>query len=603
MSAAAIVVILIVLLVLVLLAFSKVPVDAVLAGALTLLMVVPHPTDSGWVFGVLGARDALSGFSNEGMITVGVLFVVVRGLLETGGVDWIAQMVLGRPKSLRGAMMRVVVPVGGMSAFLNNTPVVAMLIPAVGDWAKRLKINPSKFMIPLSYGAILGGTCTLIGTSTNLVVAGMVQSMTDLAPIGIFDISRIGLPCAIVGGIFLIFVGPRLLPDRGSARSTMADPREYTVEMIIPPGSGLAKRSVEDAGLRALPGAFLVEIERAGVILAPVAPDQILQEGDRLVFTGVVDSIRELQNLRGLQPATDQIFKLDSPRFRRRLFEAVVSQSSPIVGRTIKEAKFRTVYDAAVLAVARDGERIRQKIGDIEVKPGDTLLIEAHPDFDKRQRDSREFLLVSAINDSTPRRHGKAPVALVILIAMVAAAATGIFSMLQAALIASALLIFTRCCTLTEAKRSIDWSVLLVIGAALGLGRALEVSGAADVIANTIVVIAGSNPWLVLAAVYITTSIFTEIITNNAAVALVFPIAYATTSAMNVDFTPFIFTIMMAGSASFASPLGYQTNLMVYGPGGYRFTDFLKIGLPMNALMAITTIALAPLIWDFQPGA
>ncbi|TVQ76163.1 MAG: SLC13 family permease [Phycisphaeraceae bacterium] len=601
MSAAAIVVILIILLVLLLLAFTRISPDAVLVGALTLLMVVPYPTDTGWVIGVLSGPQALGGFSNEGMITVGVLFVVVRGLLETGGVDWIAQRVLGRPKGLRPAMCRVIFPVGGMSAFLNNTPVVAMLIPAVQDWAKRLDIKPSKLMIPLSYGAILGGTCTLIGTSTNLVVAGMVISSTDLPPIGMFDITRIGLPCAILGALFLIFVGPKLLPDRGSARSTMADPREYTVEMIIPPGSGLAKRTVEDAGLRALPGAFVIEIERDGVILAPVAPDQVLLEGDRLVFTGVVDSIRELQNLRGLQPATDQIFKLDSPRYRRRLFEAVISQSSPIVGKSIREAKFRSRYDAAVLAVARDGERLRKKIGDIEVKPGDTLLIEAHPEFDERHRDSREFLLVSALHDSTPRRHSRAPLAMLILLAMVVAATSGVFTMLQAALLASGLLIFTRCCTISEARKSIDWTVLLVIGAAIGLGRALEVSGAASSIANAIVIVAGSNPWLVLAAVYITTSIFTEIITNNAAVALVFPIAYATSATLGVDFMPFIFTIMMAGSASFASPLGYQTNLMVYGPGGYKFTDFLRIGLPMNALMAITTITLAPMIWNFNP--
>lgn len=587
------------LLVLSLLIFTRIPPATVMMGGLALIMICPIPSDTGWRIGVLNAEDALGGFSNAGLFTVGVLFVVVCGLRTTGAVDWIAQTLLGKPTRLRRGLVRIIAPVGAMSAFLNNTPVVAMLIPAVADWARRARLPASKLMIPLSYAAILGGTCSLIGTSTNLVVAGLVTAQTDMAPIQIFDVTWIGLPSALVGAAFMLTFGPLLLPDRGSFEQTLSDPREYTAEMIVPPQSQIVGQTVEQAGLRNLPGCYLVEIERNDDVLPAVGPDERLRADDRLIFAGVVDSIRELQGLRGLAPATNQVFKLDSPRHRRQLFEAVVSESCPLAGKTIKEGRFRTLYEAAVLAVARNGERVRGRIGDIALRPGDVLLLEAGASFERRQRDSRDFLLIRALEDSSPRRHDRAPVALAILVAMIVAAALGWLSMLNAALLAAGLLIATRCCTSSDAQRSIDWSVLIVIGAGLGLGVAMDRSGAAKLIAERLLSVAGDHPWLALAAIYVVTSMLTEVITNNAAVALVFPIALATSKQLGVSFEPFVYAIMMAGSASFATPIGYQTNLMVYGPGGYTFKDFLRIGLPMNLLIAITTIALAPRIWPF----
>ncbi|HPF41073.1 MAG TPA: SLC13 family permease [Phycisphaerae bacterium] len=586
-------------LVLALMIFTRIAPATIMMGGLTLIMVTPVPSDDGWRIGVLSAEKALAGFSNTGLFTVGILFVVVCGLRTTGAVDWIASAILGKPTTLRRGLLRLITPVAALSAFLNNTPVVAMLIPAVTDWSRRARLPASKFMIPLSYAAILGGVCSLIGTSTNLVVSGLVSAQTNLPPIQIFDITWIGLPCAAVGGLFLLFVGPPLLPSRGSFEQTLSDPREYTAEMIVPPQSPVVGRTVEEAGLRNLPGCYLVEIERDNDVLPAVGPEQTLRADDRLIFAGVVDSIRELQSLRGLAPATNQVFKLDSPRHRRRLFEAVVSESCPLVGRTIKEGRFRTRYEAAVLAVARNGERVRGRVGDIRLRPGDTLLLEAGDAFERHQRDSRDFLLIRTLEDSTPRRHDRAPVALLILIAMVVVSATGWLSMLHAALLAAGALLLTRCCTTGDAQRSVDWSVLIVIGAGLGLGAAMDQSGAAKWIAEGILAVAGQHPWLALAAIYLATSMLTEVITNNAAVALVFPIALATAGQLHVNFEPFIYALMIAGSASFATPIGYQTNLMVYGPGGYTFADFLRVGLPMNILIAITTIALAPLIWPF----
>lgn len=582
------------------LAFTRISADAIMLSGLTALLAVPVPDDGGWKLGVISGKDALAGFGNDGLATVAVLFMVVTGLKETGGIDFIAQKLLGKPKGVRSAIFRTMMPVWGMSVFLNNTPVVAMMIPAVQDWSKKLKISPSKLMIPLSYAAIIGGTCSLIGTSTNLVVAGLVIAQTDLAPLKMFDITWVGLPCALIGACYLIFIGPLLLPDRRSSTGVLSDPREYTTELVVPAGSPLDGKTVEQAGLRNLPGGYLVEINRGEDIIAAVSPEQVLRAGDRLLFAGVVDSIREVANTRGLAPATDQIFKLDSPRYRRRLFEAVVAESSPIEGKSIREGRFRNRYNGAVIAVARNGERMTGKIGEMVLRPGDTLLIEADPSFMERQRNSRDFLLVSALEDSTPRRHSKAPLALAILIGMVALATFEVYPMLVAGLLAAGVMILSRCCTISEARRSIDWSVLIVIGAALGIGRAMDTSGAAAGVADAVISVAGTNPWLVLVAVYAVTSLITEFISNNAAVALVFPIAQATAESLGVNFMPFVIAIMMAGSASFATPLGYQTNLMVYGPGGYTLKDFLKVGVPMNFVMGISAVLITPIIFPFR---
>lgn len=582
-----------------LLIFTRLAADLVLLGGLTLLMVVPAPVDGAWRFGVLSAAEALSGLSNPGLVTVGVLFIVVAGLCETGGVDWIGQRLLGRPRTLIGAQLRIVGPVAGLSAFLNNTPVVAMLIPAINDWARRLHLSPSKLMIPLSYAAILGGTCTLIGTSTNLVVNGLVIADTDLPALGMFEITWLGLPCALAGMVYLLLVGRWLLPERRSVLSKMQDPREYTLEMLVQPDSPLVGKSIEQAGLRHLPGMYLMEIHRQEEVLIAVGSEQRLQADDRLVFVGIVESVKDLQKIRGLKPATDQVFKLSAPRHQRSLVEAVVSNTCPLLGKTIREGRFRGVYNAAVIAVARNGERIRAKIGDIVLRPGDTLLMEALPSFADQQRDSRDFFLVSTMDDSTPRRHEKGWIALVILAALVTVVALGWLSMLVAAMLAAGLMIITRCCSTNTARRNVDWSVLVVIAAALGIGRALDKTGVARVIAETFLAAGGGNPWVALAVVYGLTTFFTEVITNNAAAALLFPIAMATADKLEVSFMPFVITIMIAASASFATPLGYQTNLMVYGPGGYRFSDYLRVGVPLNLLMWIMTVALAPRIWPF----
>lgn len=572
-----------------LLIFTRLSADIVFMGGVTLLLVS----------GILTPAEALAGLANEGLVTVGVLYVVVAGLRETGGIRWIVQRLFGRPTTVLSAQVKLMVPVIGMSAFLNNTPVVAMLIPAVNDWAKQYRLPVSKLMIPLSYAAIFGGTCTLIGTSTNLVVNGLLIAQTDLPGLGIFEIAPVGIVAALLGCLYIFAFSRLLLPDRRPVLSELNDPREYTVEMIVDDNSPLIAKTIEQAGLRQLPGMYLAEIDRDGQILAAVSPREPLKANDRLVFVGIVESVVDLQKIRGLTPATDQVFKLDVPRPQRVLVEAVVSNSCPLIGKSIREGRFRSMYNAVVIAVARHGERVRKKVGDIVLAPGDTLLLEARPSFVEQQRNSRDFFLVSPIENSNPLRHERAFIALAILFAMVFTVTVGWLSMLKAALLAAGLMILTRCCTGAVARRSVDWQLLVVIAASFALGRALEVTGAADTIAISLIGLAGGNPWLSLAVVYAVTTVFTEMITNNGAAVLIFPIALATANSLGVSFMPFAIVIMMAASASFATPIGYQTNLMVYGPGGYHFSDYLRIGIPLNLLAGIVTLAITPLIWAF----
>lgn len=571
------------------LAVSRIPADLVFAAALTLTMLT----------GVLTPPEALAGLGNPGLATVGVLYVVVSGLVQTGAAYALGARLLGRPTSERIARIRLMLPVSALSAFLNNTPVVAMMVPVVEEWARRIRQPVSKLMIPLSYAAILGGTCTLIGTSTNLVVNGLVLQTTELGPIGFFDIGALGVPAVIVGTLFLVLAGNRLLPDRQAPFATPEAVREYTIELLLKPSSPLVGRTVEEAGLRSLPGAFLAEIERAETILPAVPPTEQLQANDRLLFVGAVDSMAELMRVRGLVPVPDQLDKLSVPRPERSLVEVVTSESCPVVGRTIRAGRFRSLYDAVVIAVARDGERLAGKVGDIALRAGDTLLLEARPSFVEQHRNSRDFLLVSEVRGSAVPRHDKAWIAALVLGGMVVSAATGLLSMLEAGLVAAGLMLVTRCTTGADARASIDWSVLVVIGAALGLGRAMEQSGAAAVLAESWLGLAGGNPWIALAAVYALTNVFTELITNNAAAVLVFPIAQATAAGLGVSLWPFVAVIMIAASASFATPIGYQTNLMVYGPGGYRFTDYVRIGLPLNLIVGVIAVLLAPLVWPF----
>jgi len=549
-------------------------------------------------------KAAFAEFGNGGLITVAALFVVVAGMTQTGAMNLLTEPLFGRPRTVWHAQVRILFPITAISSFLNNTPVVAMFMPIVDDICKKTNLSPSKLFLPMAYAATFGGVCSLIGTSTNLVTYGLLLASRDAQgnpypELGFFEIAWVGIPCALVGLGYLLLFSRWILPDRRPPISLSDDPRQYTVEMMVQPGGPLVGKSVEQAGLRHLPGLFLAEIERESEILPAVSPRERLQANDRLVFVGIVESVVDLRKMRGLAPATNQVFKLDTPAAQRCMMEAVVSNRCPLVGKTIREGRFRSLYDAAVLAVARSGRRVTGKIGDIVLQAGDTLLLEAHNDFARQQRNSNDFFLVSHVENSAPPRHEKAWFALGVMLVMVLAASVANVDMVTAAVIAALVMIGARCCTIGEARQSIDWSVLFVIGASLGIGKAIETSGAGAYLSQSMISLAGGNPWVQLAILYFLTMVLTELVTNNAAAVLMFPLALETTRVLGVNHVPFVITIMVAASAGFATPFGYQTNLMVYGPGGYKFMDYVRLGVPLDLLMMLITVALAPLIWPF----
>jgi di/tricarboxylate transporter len=551
--------------------------------------------------------ELASSFGNEGVITVAVLYVVAAALTETGGMTLLTERVLGRPHDVASAQVRLGMTVIPISAFLNNTPVVAMFIPVVNDWCKKTGISPSKLFIPLTYAAVLGGTCTLIGTSTNLVVHALMVNARKTDPsmplMNMLTLAPVGLVCAVFGLAFIVIASRWLLPSRTSFRADASDPRQYTVEMQVEPGSAVDGLSIERAGLRRLPGSYLSAIERDGETLVAVGPDQVLRGNDRLVFVGVVESVVDLQRIRGLVPATDQVYKLTASRLNRCLVEAVVSNTNPLVGRTIRDGRFRTRYDAAVIAVYRDGERLSGRIGDIALKTGDTLLRQASHLFAEHHRNSRDFLLVSRIEESRPIRHDKAWIAIAIMVGMVLVASfeshtrIGIF---HASLIAAGLMGLTRCISAGQARRSVDLPVLVAIVAALVIGKSVETTGLATAWAGQLIHASTAfGPWAVLAAVYALTVVMTELVTNNAAAALAFPIAHAAAQGLGVNFMPFAVAVAIGASAGFATPLGYQTHMMVLGPGGYRFADFTRMGIPLDILCGVVTVTLTPMVYPF----
>ena len=562
--------------------------DTVLMGGVTLLLIT----------GILTPEEALAGLANEGMVTVGVLFIVAEGLQQTGVTQIIVERLLGPAGSTVRAQLKMMIPTAIISNFTNNTPQVAIMIPAVKEWARRYNLRVSQLMMPLSYATIVGGMCTIIGTSPNLVVNGLIISQAKMEPFRFFEPAWIGIPIGIIGIAFIIPL-MKLVPDRRPPESEFESAREYTLEMIVQHDSSLVGKTLEEAGLRHFSGAYVAEIDRGGHVIAAVSSDEPLEAEDRLVFVGGGEAVAELQKIKGLKPATDQIFRLDVPRSERLLIEAVVSPGCPIAGTSVRRGRFRSRYDAVVMAVARHGQRLRQNVADIVLRPGDVLLLEAHESFIEQQRNSRDFYLVSPIQDSSPLRHERAWVALTILGPMVVVAVAGWLSMVKAAMLAAGFMIMTGCVSGAEARRSIDTGVLLTIAAALGLGAAMLKTGAADGIASTVTALAGSNAWMNLAAIYLLTLVLTEIISHSAAAVLVFPIAMATAQSLGVSLTPFAMAIMMSASVAFATPFGYQTNMMVYGPGGYHFTDFLRVGVPLDIITATIAILLIPQIWPF----
>ena len=586
--------------------------DIIMMGVLLVLLV----------FGILEPQEAVQGFANQGVITVAMLYIVAAAMKETGAMSRITAVLIGRPKDELSAQVRLTLPVAVMSAFINNTPIVAMFLPTLAGVARRCRIAPSKLFMPLSFASILGGVCTLIGTSTNVITSKLLsdaQVTVDGGPVtvdnpalkfGMFTLAKVGLPIAIFGVAYILIFGRKLLPDRANPiEDAETHGQGYHAALKVSPQSPIVGKTVEEANLRNLPGLFLSRIERADDSMVAVSPKEIIQDGDVLVFVGQLESVVELQQIKGLVPATTETHGHresdieeseadDHYRPNLRIVEAVVSNNSSLVGLTIRQSGIRTRYGAVVVAVRRQGQQIPGKLGEIRLRPGDTLLLEAPPGFSDRFGATGDFYLVNERITPAALRHDRAWAAIAILALLVVLLSFSVFEPMTAAMLAAGLMVVTRCCTGPQARRGVDFQILTVIGASFGIGQAMINTGLAADISHAIVSVCSSmGPTGLLAAIYILTTLFTATMTNNAAAVLMFPIAIGIAIDQQYNPMPFIVAITVAASCEFSTPIGYQTNLMVMGPGGYRWLDYTKFGGPLTILCGVICVVLAPMMF------
>lgn len=547
------------------------------------------------VFGIVDPSRALVGFARPEVTTIGVLFICAAAVQETGALKLISNAIFGKSKHPLRALVRLTVPTAFMSAFMNNTPIVAMFIPMVRSHAIRLGVQPSTLLIPLSYAAMFGGTCTLIGTSANLVVSGLLAE-SGREPLGMLEIGKIGVFCTTAGLLYLFTIGRRLVPSRKDPVDTAhEDFREYLAELEVARDAPLVGKTVEDAGLRALPGLFLAEIRRAdGREVHPVAPEDRLRAGDHLVFTGIASTVTDLvASLPGLRPVDDPHLLQD-----HELFEVVISHRSPLVDLTVRDAEFRRRYNAAILAVHRAGERIDEKIGDIVMRPGDTLLLLASQGFRAAWQNSAAFYLVSELRVEPSQRYRRARIVLATMLGLVLVPAITGMNLLVPAMGALVILVATGCIGLRKARSAVNWTVLVLIGSSFGIAGAMEQSGAAQALGAALVeATAPFGPRAMLAGIYIAGVVFASFVSNAASAALIFPIALQAAEIGGYEVRGFVLGLALAASAGFSTPIGCQPNLLVYGPGGYRYLDFTRVGLPLNVLFFAITIAGLPLVW------
>ena len=544
-------------------------------------------------FGVLTPSEILQGFSNEQILVIIMLLLLGDIFRRTAVIDQLFDRVFRKTKSYKGFMFRMMGLVAPMSAFLNNTPLVAIMMPYVHRWSKNNGIKPSKLLIPLSYAAILGGCTTLIGTSTNLIVNGLVvdqQIDPDMESLGLFEFAWVGVPMVIVGFLYLMLFSNRLLPNKEDVVEDFAEKtREYLVEVRVSEGSPLCNKTIEEARLRNLEGLFLVEIQRKDERITAVSPHETIKNEDILVFAGNTETVADMvKSNNGMVPTQVGMF---SRKNHIEVREAVISHNSSLINKTVREAYFRGRYDAAIIAIHRNGERISGKIGNVKLKAGDVLLLLTGDDFNDRAADTKDFYLISKVRDFRKPKLFESILLIGGTVAAITLSGLGFTSLFLALAVLLMVILLFKIASPKDLPKSIDYSLALIIAMSLALGTAMTKTGVAEYIAQFVInIFKPFGDVGLLAGIYIITAILGAYITNKASVALIFPISLTMAMDLGYDPIPFVLVVAFASAANFITPIGYQTNLMVYGPGGYSFKDFARIGTPLTFIYMVVTI-------------
>ncbi len=554
--------------------------------------------------GVLTPAEGFSGFSHPAPVTVAAMMVLSAGLLRTGAVAKLGQKVSSLGGSSEFSQLVVIFPVVALfSAFISNTAAVAMFIPLVLNIAREKKLSPSKMLLPLSYAAILGGACTYIGTSTNIIV-GTIYAGGNRPPLQMFEFSGLGLVLLGLGAAYMLAIGQRKLPNRPTEASLTEGYRlrEYLTELLIREDSPLLDKRLRETDFSQQLDIEVLEIQRGREKLRLFLQEIRLKDGDILIVKGNLDNILKVRDTEGVDILAD--VKLSDGDLKSEditLAEAVISPESSLIGLTLKEANFRQRYQATALAIRRHGSQIRDKLGRVRLRVGDMLLVQVRKQILGNLRQDSDFMLILEESQGSDFRLSKLPFAVLIFLGVIAAAAFQKLDIELAALFGALLMVFTRCLTLRQAYLAVDWRIVILIGGTLALGAAMEKTGTANLIADSLVGWSGAlGPVALIAVLYLATMGMTEIMSNNATAALLTPIAISIAHQGGWDPRPFAFCVAFAASCSFLTPIGYQTNTMVYGPGGYRFTDYFKVGAWLSLISWLAATLLIPRIWPFD---
>lgn len=568
--------------------FTKTPAEMAFLGAIAILFVT----------GTLSEKETCSGFSNSSVVVIGALFIIVGGLVHTGVLQWITKHLLGTPGSYHKAIVRLMLPVAILSSFLNNTTVVALFVNVVKMWGKKMHINPSMLLIPLSYASGMGGLCTLIGTPPNMIISGMYAEQTGVQ-MNILTPLIPGLFCLCVGILTMILLS-RLLPDRKSAEESFESTGDYTVELLVPTECELVGKTVHEAQLDEVKGGNLIEIVRFDhEIITPVEKDEFIFGGDRLIYSGQINDILELKNTHKLVNAEHHVFSVDEMDKKRKLRTAYVSFGSKAIGQKWTETDFSAKDSLTLVAVSRRGERIQESPRDIVLQAGDTLLLDC-PASSKSLTDSVKRHLHFFESDEIPNIGKKTLVSALIMLGMILLSSLKIMTLLQSAFLAALLMVASRCCSLEQAWKSINWNILMVFAGSVVLGTAIEKTGLAQMMATGILNICGDNPLVVMTAACLVATVVTAFISNTATGAIFFPIIYNAAMTLDCNPLPFCVALMISVSSSYATPIGSPTHMLVYAPGAYRFSDFLKVGLLMNVVILIATIFIVTIVFPLK---
>jgi len=554
------------------------------------------------IFGVLTPSEIMGGFANDQVVVILMLLLIGDIIRDLGIVENLFDKVFQKAKTYRQFMARMMLLVGGFSAILNNTPLVAVMMPYVHSWSKRNKISPSKLLIPLSYSAILGGCITLIGTSTNLIVNGMVVDQNiipGLESLDMFDFAYVGIPMMFIGSAYLLFVGKKLLPDNADTLDKFSEnSRQYIVEAHVRPGSDLNGKTIGEANLRNLQGLYLFQIKRNNRKVAAVSSEFILEEGDRLFFAGATETIADL--ILANKGLTLPTVGMLSHKKQLEVVEIVVSHNSTLISKTVKEANFRGKYDAAVIAIHRNGERMSGKIGDVKVRAGDVLLLLGGDDFTARTQRVQDFYFISKVKEYRKQENYKIGLLLGGTILAVILSALKIVPLFMTLIVMIIVILALKITNPKDIAASIDFNLAMIIALSLAFGTAMIKSGLAELIADLLIsVFIPLGRVGILFGIYLITTILAAYVTNKAAVAIIFPISLSMALNLHLNPEPFVLIVAFAAAANFMTPIGYQTNLMVYGPGSYKFGDFFKIGLPLTIIYMIVCVSILSYIYFY----